>query len=63
MSCPQHGRSTKQEETVAEMVTELAMTQVFPFRDRLCLDRLADRGPVQRPRLEHGLHPGHLALP
>ena len=48
---------------MAEMVTEMAMTRVSPFRTHLCLDRLADRGPVQRPRLEHGLHPGHLALP
>ena len=63
MPCPQHGRSTKQEETVAEMVTEMAMTQVFPFRDRLCLDCLADRGPVRHLHLEHGLRLGWLALP
>ena len=53
----------KQEETVAEMVTEMAMTQVFPFRDCLCLDHLADRGPVRHLHLEHGLRLGRSGLP
>ena len=48
---------------VAEMETEMAMTQVFPFRDRLCLDRLTDRGPVRHLHLECGLCLGRLALP
>ena len=51
-----------------EMATEMETTQAFPFRAHLCLGRLclgclADRGPVRCPRLEHGLHLGHLALP
>ena len=50
------------------MVTEMAMTWVSPFRallglDRLCFDRLADRGPVRHPHLERGLRLGRLALP
>ena len=48
---------------VAEMVTEMAMTQVFPFRDCLCLDHLADRGLVRHVHLEHGLRLGWLGLP
>ena len=45
------------------MVTEMAMMQVFPFCDCLCLDRLADRGPVRHLHLEHGLRLGRLGLP
>ena len=50
------------------MVTGMAMTRVSPFRarlglDRLRFDRLADRGPIRRPHLEHGLRLGRLALP
>lgn len=48
---------------MAEMGIEMAMTQVFPFRDRLYLVRLADRGPVRRLDLEHGLRLGRLGLP
>ena len=45
------------------MVTEMAMTQVFPVRDCLYLDCLADRGPVRHLHLEHGLRLGRLGLP
>ena len=53
---------------VEEMATEMEMTWVSPFcahlcLDRLCLGRLANRGPVRHPNLEHGLRLGHLALP
>ena len=48
----------KQEEMVIEIVT----TQVSPFRAHLCLDRLANCGPVRRLRPERGLHLGRLAL-
>ena len=51
------------EEMATEMETEMETMQASPFRSHLCLGRLADRGPVRRPRLEHGLHLGHLALP
>ena len=53
----------KQKETEAEMVTEMAMTRVSPFRARLCLDRLTDRGPVRHLHLKQGLHLGRLVLP
>ena len=46
-----------------EMAMEMVTTQESPIHARLCLDRLTDRGPIQRPCLEHGLHLGHLALP
>ena len=41
----------KQEELAGEMATETETTQASPFHahlclDRLCLDRLADRGPA-----------------
>ncbi|XP_044354719.1 glycosyltransferase-like KOBITO 1 [Triticum aestivum] len=40
------------------MVTEMMTMRVSPFHAHLCLDRLADRGPVRRLCLEHGLHLG-----
>ena len=57
-----------QEELAGEMATETETTQASPFHahlclDRLCLGRLADRGPVRHPRLERGLRLGRLALP
>ena len=48
---------------VVEMVAEMVTTRVSPFRAHLCLDRLADRGPVRRLRLERGLNLGRPALP
>ena len=48
---------------MAEMEMEMAMTQVFPFRDHLCLDRLADRGPARHLHLEHDLRLGLLGVP
>ena len=44
-------------EMVAEMVTEMVTSQVSPFRAHLCLDRLANRAPIQC------FHLGRMALP
>ena len=57
------GRRCRRKEMEAEMVTEMAMTLVSPCRARLCLDRLADRGPVRRLHLERGLRLGQLSFP
>ena len=48
---------------VEEMVTGMVKTRVSPFHAHLCLDRLADRGPVRRLCLKRGLHLGRLAHP
>ena len=48
---------------VEEMATEMETMQASPFHAHLYLGHLADRVPVWRPRLEHGLSLGHLALP
>ena len=45
------------------MVAEMVTSRVSPFRAHLCLDRLADHGPVQRLYLERGLRFGCQALP
>ena len=51
------------EEMVEEMTTKTVVTRVSPFRAHLCLDRLANCGPVRCPSLEHGPRLGRRALP
>jgi hypothetical protein len=46
-----------------EMATEMMTTQAYHVRAHLCLDRLADRGPVQHLCLGRGLPLERPALP